>query len=451
LDGLLGGSHGVLRNEPELAALDRQKSEQPGWPVPDSDGLIARYRVIRRMTEELARPLGAEDCQIQSMPDASPTKWHLAHTSWFFETFVLGAFDTPYEAFDDSFNYLYNSYYNAVGARLARPSRGLITRPSLDRVYAYRASVDRALEAFVESMGSALKPDTAAVIELGLNHEQQHQELILTDIKHALAQNPLRPNYREGVAVAIPSSAKAPGMEWLFNRGGVTWIGHDGRGFAFDNESPQHRAYLEDCELGSRLVSSGEYRAFIDDGGYARPELWLSDGWNVVNDRQWTAPLYWEKHQGEWWAMTLGGFRPIADSEPVCHVSFYEAEAYARWAGARLPTEAEWEHAASEQEPVGNFVERGHFHPRPAETGTGFAQFFGDVWEWTQSAYLPYPGSRPAAGALGEYNAKFMCNQMVLRGGSCATPATHIRPTYRNFFPPDARWQFTGIRLARDV
>ncbi len=383
------------------------------------------------------------------MPDASPTKWHLAHTSWFFETFVLGPHAPGYKPFDPAFNYLFNSYYNAVGDRLARGCRGLISRPTLERVYAYRLAVDRGMEAYLESAAAAVPPDIDAVIELGLNHEQQHQELILTDIKHALAQNPLRPAYR--AEHTVPSGAPAPPLEWSFYRCGLTWVGHEGRGFAFDNESPRHRCYLEPYELGSRLVTSGEYRAFIDDGGYARPELWLSDGWSVVNDRQWTAPLYWEKHDDAWWIMTLGGFRPLTESEPVCHVSFYEADAFARWASARLPTEAEWEHAASPRDIAGNFLNTGHFHPRAAELGTGFAQFFGDVWEWTRSPYTPYPGSRPAAGALGEYNAKFMCNQLVLRGGSCATPASHIRPTYRNFFPPDARWQFTGIRLARDV
>lgn len=414
-----------------------------------ADSLRDRYRAVRRMTEELARPLCPEDCQVQSMPDASPTKWHLAHTSWFFETFVLGPHAPGFKAFDPSFNYLFNSYYNAVGARLARACRGLISRPTLDEVYTYRSAVDRGMENYLESVGAALRPDIEAVIVLGLNHEQQHQELILTDIKHALGQNLLRPAYR--AAVAAPSSARARAMEWSFYQGGMAWIGHDGRGFAFDNESPRHRTDLTEYELGSRLITSGEYLAFIDDGGYVRPELWLSDGWSVVNDREWTAPLYWERHDGAWWIMTLGGFRPLSDSEPVCHVSYYEADAFARWVGARLPTEAEWENAACQHEINGNFLEMGQFHPRAADAGIGFAQFFGDVWEWTGSPYTPYPRSRPAAGALGEYNAKFMCNQLVLRGGSCATPASHIRPTYRNFFPPDARWQFTGIRLARDV
>ncbi len=401
------------------------------------------------MSEQLARPLCPEDCQVQSMPDASPTKWHLAHTTWFFETFVLAPHFPGYEAFDPTFTYLFNSYYNAVGARLARNRRGLITRPTLDQVYAYRSAVDRAMEMYFESAGDGLAGEITAVIELGLNHEQQHQELILTDIKHALAQNPLRPAYRAGVAA--PSNAAAQALEWSCHARGLSWVGHEGVGFAFDNEGPRHRTYLEPYALGSRLVTSGEYLAFIDDGGYTRPELWLSDGWNAVSDREWKAPLYWENHRDEWWIMTLGGLRPLLESEPVCHVSFYEADAFARWAKARLPTEAEWESAACQQKPQGNFLEAGHLHPQAAEAGETIGQLFGDVWEWTRSPYTPYPGSRPAAGALGEYNAKFMCNQLVLRGGSCATPASHIRPTYRNFFPPDARWQFAGIRLARDV
>jgi ergothioneine biosynthesis protein EgtB len=383
------------------------------------------------------------------MPDASPVKWHLAHTTWFFETFVLAPYAHGFEVFHPSFGFLFNSYYNAVGDRLPRPERGLITRPTLDLVHAYRAAIDRAMENYFESAGEALTSNVAAVIELGLNHEQQHQELILTDIKHALAQNPLRPAYRQGVGQ--PSRAELRPMGWCFFSGGLKWLGHDGERFAFDNEGPRHRVYLEPFQLGSRLVTSGEFATFIEDGGYDRPELWLADGWNTVKAQQWKAPQYWAHIDGAWWVMTLGGFRRVAATEPVCHVSYYESDAYARWAGARLPTEAEWESAARDQEPDGNFLECGHFHPQAALDGAGIAQCFGDVWEWTGSPYTPYPGSRPAAGALGEYNAKFMCNQLVLRGGSCATPASHIRATYRNFFPPEARWQFTGIRLAKDV
>jgi ergothioneine biosynthesis protein EgtB len=431
------------RTESEKAATTRRDADQ------SPDQLRAHYAFVRHTTEQLTRPLSSEDCQVQSMPDASPTKWHLAHTSWFFETFVLADHAPGYHVFDPTFKFLFNSYYNAIGDRLARPNRGLITRPSLDEVYAYRASVDHAMQSYFETAGESLDADVADVIELGINHEQQHQELILTDIKYALAQNPLRPAYREGVAISSSSSVQA--MEWLNHPGGLEWVGHDGDGFAFDNEGPRHRVFVSPYQLASRLVTSGEYTAFIDDGGYARPELWLSDGWSAMSAQKWKAPLYWEKSGGEYGITTLGGFRPVSHAEPVCHVSFYEADAFARWAGARLPTEFEWELAASNLKPAGNFLESGHFHPRPAELGAGIAQCFGDVWEWVQSSYSPYPGSRPAPGALGEYNAKFMCNQIVLRGGSCVTPVSHIRATYRNFFPPEARWQFSGIRLARDV
>jgi ergothioneine biosynthesis protein EgtB len=417
--------------------------------LPQDRSLAERYRSIRRMTERLAEPLSAEDCQVQSMPEASPVKWHLAHTSWFFETFVLTPHAPGYHVFHPSYSYLYNSYYNAVGDRVPRPRRGLMTRPSLAEVSAYRATVDQAMERYLESVGQAPPETVAAVIELGLNHEQQHQELILTDIKHALAQNPLRPSYRAGLAV--PLNFEARPMEWTYFPGGLQWIGHDGQGFAFDNEGPRHRVYLEPFQFGSRLVTAGEYLAFLEDGGYARPELWLSDGWNTVQTQQWKAPLYWECIDGDWWVMTLGGFRRLTAAEPVGHVSFYEAEAFARWVGARLPTEWEWEWVTSRLELEGHFLESGQFHPQAAPVGAGIAQCFGDLWEWTQSPYTPYPGFRPSAGALGEYNAKFMCNQFVLRGGSCATPASHIRATYRNFFPPEARWQFTGIRLAQDA
>jgi ergothioneine biosynthesis protein EgtB len=418
-------------------------------PANSTEHLASRYLAARQMTERLAQPLSAEDCQVQSMPDASPVKWHLAHTTWFFETFVLLPNAPGYDVFHPAFRYLFNSYYNAVGDRLPRPRRGLLTRPGLGEALAYRSAVDRCMESYLESAGESLAPEVAAVIELGIQHEQQHQELILTDIKHALAQNPLRPAYRDGIAGAPRVDARP--MEWLHFPGGLQWLGHDGAGFSFDNEGPRHQVYLRDFQLGSRLTTAAEYVAFIEDGGYSRPELWLSDGWNAVNTHRWESPLYWDRIDGGWWMATLGGTRRLTESEPVCHVSFYEADAYARWAGARLPTEAEWELAASDREVDGNFVERGHLHPRPAPPGAGLLQCFGDVWEWTQSAYTPYPGSRPAAGALGEYNAKFMCNQLVLRGGSCATPVSHIRPTYRNFFGPEARWQFTGIRLAKDT
>ncbi len=406
-----------------------------------------RFRVVRETTGSLAEPLSPEDCQIQSMPDASPVKWHLAHTTWFFETFLLLPYLQGYEPFHPSFCYLFNSYYNAIGRRHSRSERGLVTRPRLDEVLAYRSAVDAAVARLLESLDDAIPTSIRSVIELGFNHEQQHQELILTDIKHALAQNPLHPVYQSRIATTAESTVED--LEWLGFPGGIHWVGHDGDGFAFDNEGPRHRAFLEDFEIASRPVTNGEFLAFLEDGGYTRPELWLSDGWNHASTRGWEAPLYWERPDDSWWTMTLGGFRPVAPSEPVCHLSYYEADAYARWAGVRLPTEAEWETAAVGADRCGNLLESGNYHPRPAGHGTGLAQCFGDVWEWTQSPYTPYPGMQPAPGALGEYNAKFMCNQLVLRGGSCATPRTHIRPTYRNFFPPEARWQFSGIRLAR--
>jgi ergothioneine biosynthesis protein EgtB len=399
------------------------------------------------MTESLCAPLEAEDFVMQPMPEVSPPKWHLAHTTWFFETFVLGPNAPGYKPFHPSFCYLFNSYYNAVGDRLPRPRRGLMTRPSLEQVHAYRAAVDRAMAAYLDTAGESLAADVATVITLGIHHEQQHQELILTDIKHALSLNPLRPAYRDDLTV--PSWETRPAA-WIASPGGLHEIGHDGSRFAFDNEGPRHRVHLEPFRVASRLSTVGEYLAFMGDSGYARPELWLSDGWAAVQAQRWEAPLYWERDGAGWRAFTLGGMRPLNEAEPVCHVSYYEADAFARWAGARLATEAEWEVAAGEAEVMGNLLDESCLHPRAAGQGAGPTQTFGDVWEWTQSPYTPYPGSRAAAGALGEYNAKFMCNQLVLRGGSCITPASHIRPTYRNFFPPEARWQFSGIRLASD-
>jgi ergothioneine biosynthesis protein EgtB len=428
------------------ATEERKSGSAPGSRA---SRLAARYRSARLVSERLAEPLSPEDCQVQSMPDASPVKWHLAHTTWFFETFVLKPHAAAYEEYHPRFSFLFNSYYNAVGARHPRPSRGLLSRPALEDVHAYRAAIDRAMDALLASASDAVPQEVAHLIELGINHEQQHQELILTDIKHLLAQNPLKPAYREDAA---PSEHVAPlPLDWVTFPGGVRWIGHEGAGFCFDNEQPRHRAYVDAFQIGTRLVTCGEFRAFIAAGGYRRPELWLSDGWNAATAQGWDAPLYWERNEGSWWQMTLGGMRAVCDAEPVCHVSFYEADAFARWSGARLPTEAEWETAASPLETHGNFLEEDRLQPRAAQQASGLAQCFGDVWEWTRSPYTPYPGSQPEAGALGEYNAKFMCNQIVLRGGSCATPRSHIRVTYRNFFPPEARWQFSGIRLAKDA
>jgi ergothioneine biosynthesis protein EgtB len=431
---------------------------KPDSPIPITtsptaqSSLAARYAQVRGFTAALCEPLATEDYVIQSMPDVSPTKWHLAHTSWFFETFVLGNGRQPgYEPFHPQYSFLFNSYYNSVGERHARPQRGLLSRPTVEEVYSYRAHVDRHMMALLESAGEETLRQIAPVIQIGLHHEQQHQELILTDIKHVFSVNPLRPAYSR---VPPAPAADAPPLRWMEYPEGLYWIGHAGDGFAFDNESPRHRVFVRGFRLASRLVTNGEFLAFMADGGYERPELWLSDGWYAVQDNGWRAPQYWEKHEDGWWMMTLTGLRPVAENEPVCHVSFYEADASARWAGARLPTEAEWEIAAQPLPMAGNFVENGRFHPYPLDSARSDdhpAQMFGDVWEWTSSAYTAYPGYRPVESALGEYNGKFMCNQLVLRGGSCATSLSHIRPTYRNFFPAHARWQFSGIRLAKDL
>jgi ergothioneine biosynthesis protein EgtB len=382
---------------------------------------LRRYRAVRARTVELAAPLSPEDQLVQSMPDASPTKWHLAHTSWFFETFVLAPRVPGYRVFDPRYAFLFNSYYETVGAHVARNARGLMSRPSLAEVHAYRRHVDDAMARLLEAGGAD------AVCELGLHHEQQHQELILTDLKHALGTGPVRSAYREGGA----SAAEPSPLRWRAFDEGLAWIGHDGAGFAFDNEGPRHRVFLRAFAIADRAVTCGEYLEFMRDGGYDRPELWLSDGWLRCRREEWRAPLYWEERGGEWVAYTLAGERPVDGREALAHVSYYEADAFARWAGARLPTEEEWERAAQDA---------------PADAG-----FFGVVWQWTQSAYAAYPGYRPLAGALGEYNGKFMCNQMVLRGGSSFTPEGHVRATYRNFFPPEARWQVSGLRLARDA
>lgn len=407
---------------------------------PGAGDLAARYRRTRECTDRLCAPLEPDDYLLQSMPDCSPPKWHLAHTTWFFETFVLAAHAPNFQPFHPQFGYLFNSYYEAVGERWPRPARGVLSRPTIGTVYAYRKAVDNRVLALLESADDGTFAALVPLIELGLNHEEQHQELLLTDLKHALGLNPLYPEYAPPLA-ALPAAAP---LEWLHYESGVRLIGHAGDGFAFDNEGPQHRAFVGAFDIASRPVTNGEFLRFMEAGGYDRPEWWLSDGWAAKNRSSWLAPLHWHRDGSEWRTFTLRGERAIDPAEPVCHVSFYEADAYTRWAGARLPTEFEWEVAAGERPVVGNFLDSERFHP------TAGGGFYGDVWQWTASPYTAYPGYRPAAGALGEYNGKFMCNQMVLRGGSCATPAGHVRPTYRNFFPPDARWQFSGLRLAKD-
>jgi ergothioneine biosynthesis protein EgtB len=416
--------------------------------------LLARFESVRHDSEALAVNLTAEDQSIQSMPDVSPTKWHLAHTTWFFETFILQRFDPDYRVFDAAFAYLFNSYYEAAGPRHPRPERGLLSRPTVDVVGAYRDHVSVAIARFIEQAAERVWQAAAPLVELGLHHEQQHQELILMDIKHIFSINPLLPSYQ---APQPQIAAPAVPQGWVDFAGGLVQIGHGGEGFAFDNETPRHKVWLEPFRLATRPVTCGEYLDFIEAGGYRRAEFWLSDGWATVRAAGWEAPLYWQRQDGVWWIFTLSGLRRLNPAEPVCHVSYFEADAYAKWAGHRLPTEAEWEFAAEGIPVAGNFADRGHFHPCTDPSGIsepGAAarprQMFGDVWEWTASPYIAYPRFRPAAGAIGEYNGKFMCSQMVLRGGGAVTPAGHVRATYRNFFPPSARWAFAGLRLAED-
>lgn len=414
------------------------------------DRLLAAFRQLRADTDALAAPLSAEDQCIQSMPDVSPTKWHRAHTTWFWETFLLGEFCTDYEVFDPDFNFLFNSYYEQVGERHARDERGLISRPDCGHVSAYREAVDTAVIAFLESASDNEIAAATPIVELGIGHEQQHQELLLTDIKHVLSCNPLKPSAYAPPARQTPC-ADSPLVFTAFE-GGLVEIGHAGEGFAYDNEGPRHKVWLGPFSLANRPVTNGEFRQFIEDGGYENATLWLSDGWATVQRERWQAPLYWSRADDGWREFTLHGETDLDPDIPVAHLSFYEAEAYAHWAGARLPTEAEWETASRLASAAGRWACPGQSaHPGSALADNGLAQMFGGVWEWTRSDYGPYPGFKVAEGAVGEYNGKFMCGQYVLRGGSCATPPGHVRTTYRNFFPPSARWQFSGLRLARDI
>jgi len=423
-----------------MSASLAERSSYPATKV-----LRDRFAEIRKTTIRITEWLTPEDQMLQSMPDASPTKWHLAHTTWFFETFILEPQAAGYKPFDARFKYLFNSYYKQLGGHPLRGSRGLMSRPTLAEVHAYRAHVDAAMMEFFENASE----EVLDLIELGLNHEQQHQELILTDIKHGLWSGPLRPESTE----TARARDSAPRLDWIHMEGGIQLVGHEGSGFAFDNESPRHEVLLRPFQIATRLVTNAEFMEFMQDDGYRRPELWLSDGWDAVCAQGWNAPLYWERHDGAWLQFVLNGtgkagLKEVDPAEPVCHISFYEADAYARWRGVRLPSEEEWEVAAVRAPQKGTLLEDDVFHPRPARAA-GYQQVFGDVWEWTASPYLAYPGFQPAAGVVGEYNGKFMCNQFVLRGGSCVTPVSHIRATYRNFFPPHARWQFSGIRLAK--
>lgn len=409
---------------------------------------LQRYNTVRALTEKLCAPLRTEDFVAQPVIDVSPPKWHMAHTTWFFETFILKKFSEGYREFDPSFSYLFNSYYESVGERVERVNRGALTRPTVEEVMAYRAYVNAQMEEMFSVIKGSDKPEFEKLLEIGLNHEQQHQELLVTDIKYILGHNPLRPKYKDVPRIGR-SSVPVP-LSFIEMRGGMEEIGYAVEGFCWDNEKPVHRVFLEPYKLANRLVTAGEYMEFINDGGYRDFRHWLSDGWTEVNARNWQAPMYWFQEGNDWLEYRLGGVQPVDKNAPVTHISFYEADAFASWAGKRLPTEFEWEAAAKSQTYTeGNFVESGLLHPaQPATAQTGFHQLFGDCWEWTYSGYFPYPGYKREEGALGEYNGKFMINQMVLRGGSCATPADHFRLTYRNFFQPNLRWQFTGIRLA---
>jgi len=426
-----------------------------------TDVVLERYLDVRQQTEILCRPLEIEDYVIQTMADVSPTKWHLAHVSWFFETFVLGPHASDYSPYHPDYHYLFNSYYVSAGERHARPQRGFISRPTVTQIFAYRAAVDNAICQLISLADAKLAATIAPLIELGLHHEQQHQELLLMDIKHVLSCNPTRPAYRDDLKSSAGASLP---LNWHSFPGGIQEIGQptERHGFCYDNETPRHRVFLNPWELGDRLVTNADFAQFIADGGYQNAKLWLSDGWDYVQENNWQAPLYWQGERNDWQEFTLGGLQPLNANAPVCHISLYEADAYASWAseqggdwaGARLPTEVEWEIAASDhhndQTVKGNFVGKDHLQPQPAAQEAGLKQLFGDAWEFTASPYTPYPGFKPLAGTLGEYNGKFMASQFVLRGGACVTPANHIRASYRNFYYPHMRWQFGGLRLARD-
>jgi len=423
----------------------------------DSATLPRRFATVRAQTEQFCEPLHTEDFVVQTEAHVSPTKWHLAHTSWFFETFVLEPHLDGFEPLNEQYAYLFNSYYIQAGERHCRDRRGYISRPTVEEVFQYRAFIDEQVHTLLDQADADAMDTIAPLIELGIHHEQQHQELMVTDMKHVLSVNPLRPAYRDDLPEAHPNEPMP--LRWVDVDEALYEIGYDGDGFHYDNETPRHRTYVQPFQISNRLITNREYMAFMEDDGYARPELWLSAGWAAVQEREWTEPYYWERHEGEWYVYTLGGMREVNPDAPVCHLSYFEAEAFARWADARLPTEAEWEVAAEGLPVQGNFVEANTYHPQaisadapghmPTHGNGPLHQMYGDVWEWTQSHYSPYPGYKPLSGALGEYNGKFMCGQFVLRGGSCATSKTHIRPTYRNFFHPDEAWQFMGVRLAR--
>ncbi|MCG6914552.1 ergothioneine biosynthesis protein EgtB [bacterium BMS3Abin03] len=439
-------------NDEELTLIASTKSDTTDSISEKTlkEKLFKNYKQVRAFSEKLCEPLETEDYVIQTMPDVSPTKWHLAHTSWFFEAFILSKATENYKSINPLYAYLFNSYYIQMGERWYRPNRGILSRPTVKEIFEYRKHVDNHMLHLIENCNEKTFVEFAPVIEIGLNHEQQHQELLLTDIKHVLSHNPLRPVYSHKTK---ENNSLIQKINWIEFEGGISEIGYTGNSFAYDNETPKHKEFLNPFKIANRLVTNEEYIEFIEDGGYEDAIHWLSDGWATVEQEKWKTPLYWEKKDGKWWNFTLNGFGEVRFDDPVCHVSLYEADAFASWKDARLPTEAEWEVAAADLPYLGNFVESENFHPVSLKNGNEeeLNQMYGDVWEWTRSAYSPYPGYKPLPGALGEYNGKFMSSQMVLRGGSCATSQTHIRKTYRNFFPPHSRWQFMGIRLAKDV
>ena len=436
----------------DRTATAQPRSRESSSPAKD---LLARFHEVRNFSAKLAENLAPEDCVVQSIPDVSPTKWHLAHTTWFFETFILKKWKTAYRDAVPEYAYLFNSYYNAAGTMHRRDLRGLISRPTVEETKKYRASVNADIDDLVSNADEKLFREIEPLLTLGIHHEQQHQELLITDIKHVFAQNPLYPVFRgRDAAPRRPDGAARRPYQFVEFDETTIEIGHDGNGFCYYNELPRHRALVLPFALANRLVTNAEYLEFMRDKGYSRSEFWLSLGWMTVNEQSWRAPFYWIERDGEWWNFTLSGLHKVDPNEPITHLSYFEADAFANWAGARLPTEFEWECAAAKIDIDGNFVESERFHPAPLNESPRdgqLAQMWGDVWEWTRSSYSPYPGYRAEPGALGEYNGKFMCNQYVLRGGSCATSRTHIRKSYRNFFQPEKRWQFMGVRLARDL
>ena len=413
--------------------------------IPGRAQLKAEFSRIREFSESLCQPLKTDDYQIQSIPQTSPPKWHMAHVTWFYETFILTDFQRDYKTFRAEYDFIFNSYYYTHGNMHPRPKRGLLSRPTVDEIYQYRHSIDEVMLELIESVDDSKLADLSFRIELGLHHEQQHQELLLMDVKHNFSANPLKPAYRNDLKI---STGQPSTQDWIAFEGGINSIGTDGNKFCFDNETPLHEVLLRPYKLSRRFVTNSEYMDFINDGGYSNPALWLADGWTLIQTHGWHHPLYWSKDHNDWLQFTLGGMRELNPNEPVCHISYYEADAFARWSGNRLPLEAELEIMLDSEPISGNFIEDDYLHPIPANDN---GQCYGDLWAWTASPYTPYPGFKPLAGTMGEYNGKFMSNQMVLRGGSCITSIDHIRPTYRNFFYPDERWAFTGIRLAKDI